>query len=220
MQEKIGVNYQYYNGIRFYEEGPGGYYQNSTLHIRMHKYVWLCERGEIPKGMQVHHIDHNKGNNDISNLELVTAKEHARIHYDEATEERKQAIRDNLTNNARPKASEWHKSDEGKKWHSEMVKQCFADGRLGKKKLFTCQVCGKEFEGDATKHCKFCSGACKARDLRRRRREIKMSGVCVVCGKTFESSFENRDKQTCSRSCANKLGQLRSDPNYGKTSLF
>lgn len=33
----------------------------------------------------VHHKDHNKKNNDISNLELLTVEEHNRLHHNEMT---------------------------------------------------------------------------------------------------------------------------------------
>jgi hypothetical protein len=35
---------------------------------------------EIPKGMHVHHVDHDPSNNDPSNLLLVTPAEHAALH--------------------------------------------------------------------------------------------------------------------------------------------
>lgn len=34
----------------------------------------------IPKGMVIHHVDGNRDNNDISNLVMITKKEHAKIH--------------------------------------------------------------------------------------------------------------------------------------------
>lgn len=34
--------------------------------------------GEIPRGYAVHHIDGNKQNNAVTNLEIITVKEHAR----------------------------------------------------------------------------------------------------------------------------------------------
>ena len=49
--------------------------------LRMeHCLVWEEHYGKIPDGMQIHHIDHNKTNNDISNLKLVTPLEHKRLH--------------------------------------------------------------------------------------------------------------------------------------------
>ena len=39
--------------------------------------VWQCINGTIPQGMQVNHIDEDKDNNSISNLNLLTAKENS-----------------------------------------------------------------------------------------------------------------------------------------------
>jgi len=36
--------------------------------------------GIIPKGYMIHHIDENRKNNNIENLQLVTYKEHKKIH--------------------------------------------------------------------------------------------------------------------------------------------
>lgn len=49
--------------------------------LRMeHDVVWERDFGVIPDGYCVHHVDHNKQNNHISNLQLVTHIEHKRIH--------------------------------------------------------------------------------------------------------------------------------------------
>ncbi len=48
--------------------------------VMEHRYIWEKHFGEIPKGMQIHHIDENKLNNNISNLKLVSSLEHKRIH--------------------------------------------------------------------------------------------------------------------------------------------
>lgn len=46
----------------------------------IHRLVWEKYNGEIPDGYQIHHIDGNKLNNDISNLQLLSAEEHTRLH--------------------------------------------------------------------------------------------------------------------------------------------
>jgi len=49
--------------------------------LRMeHVVVWEQHHGPVPDGHQIHHIDHNKLNNDISNLEAVDSVTHKRIH--------------------------------------------------------------------------------------------------------------------------------------------
>lgn len=45
-----------------------------------HKLVWMLNNGAVPDGYVVHHIDHNKRNNDPSNLTLMTHAEHSQHH--------------------------------------------------------------------------------------------------------------------------------------------
>ena len=52
---------------------------------RKHRLIWESVNGPIPKDLQgrsyeIHHIDGNHNNNDISNLQLVTIQEHYDIH--------------------------------------------------------------------------------------------------------------------------------------------
>lgn len=42
------------------------------VHRYVHRLVWQTFVGEIPAGYEVNHKDHNKANNSLSNLELVT----------------------------------------------------------------------------------------------------------------------------------------------------
>lgn len=202
----MSEKYQYYNGLKFTRDEKTGYYLNSTLRIRMHRFVWLCEKGEIPKGYDVHHIDHDRSNNVISNLELLTKSQHRKTHFEEMSEEDKQVRRDIMNKKARPAANEWHKSDEGKKWHSEMVKKAWEDGRLGKKQKFTCEICGKEFEAIYKPGHKFCSGACSQKFLRQNQPIVKR--ICIVCGKEYECK-QNSLSKTCSKHCSNIMWHNR-----------
>jgi len=47
------------------------------------KYIWKKHRGKYPyrfKHYQIHHIDGNKLNNNLDNLQIVTINEHRIIH--------------------------------------------------------------------------------------------------------------------------------------------
>ena len=46
----------------------------------LHVYVWESVNGPKPKGYHIHHKDENKGNPDISNLELLLTSHHKKIH--------------------------------------------------------------------------------------------------------------------------------------------
>jgi hypothetical protein len=48
--------------------------------MSVHRYVWEQVHGPIPKGYHVHHRDGDANNNSIENLEVLTCREHSRIH--------------------------------------------------------------------------------------------------------------------------------------------
>lgn len=45
----------------------------------VHRLVWEAFRGPIPDGKEIHHKDGNRRNNSLSNLQLVTKKEHTAL---------------------------------------------------------------------------------------------------------------------------------------------
>lgn len=64
-----------------YTINKDGYYECTTVdRLMLHNVVWEKQNGKKPKGYEIHHIDKNKVNNDISNLQLVTPKEHTKLH--------------------------------------------------------------------------------------------------------------------------------------------
>lgn len=174
------------NGYSFRKDKKTGYYLSckpiGKRRKRLHVYLWELVYGEIPKGYEIHHKDHNKDNNNIENLELLTKREHIARHKEEMTEEQRQAKRINLIVNALPKASEWHKSAEGRNWHKQNYEK--AKENLHLKKIFVCELCGKSYIAEVTGNNKFCSNACKSA-YRRKSGVDNVERKCVCCGKGF-----------------------------------
>lgn len=46
--------------------------RKSSKLILMHRAVWMYHNGEIPKGLQIDHINHDRSDNRIENLRLAT----------------------------------------------------------------------------------------------------------------------------------------------------
>lgn len=60
-----------------------GYYRSTTGRIRLylHRYKYEKEVGIIPDKHDIHHKDHCKLNNDLSNLKCIHKSVHGRKHH-------------------------------------------------------------------------------------------------------------------------------------------
>lgn len=155
---------QEFDGVAYYL--CGNYYQKKGL--RLHRVVWEHHHGKIPPGYHVHHIDGDRSNNNISNLELIEKGSHASFHAVLRPDYNKMHIE-----RIRPLASKWHGSDEGLKWHSKQGKENWAKRKLLQ---YTCDFCGKTFEtqyvyGSGQNH--FCHQNCKQKFRNRRLKNEK-----------------------------------------------
>lgn len=202
------VQYVKYDGIRFYRDGKG-YWLGQTKgadgrqhRIRLHTYVWEKHNGPIPDGYEIHHIDRNTDNNEIKNLVMLTVEEHRALHASLLTDEKRQAYRENLDKTARPKAKEWHASEEGRKWHSMHGKEV-AEKQAKKKTTNVCSYCGNEFEvlSSVANRTKFCSNKCKTANRYHSGVDNEVRS-CSICGKDFICNKYSHIK-TCSKNCAN-----------------
>lgn len=107
-----------------FRKAPNGYWRNNSNGVKyLHREkmrLYLGFTKEQMKGYEVHHIDENKDNNDITNLKLLTKKEHQQHHSKTLTEEQREARRKNMNEKVRPAAIAWHKSKAGQEWHKSV----------------------------------------------------------------------------------------------------
>lgn len=97
----MSEKFQFFDGRKFTRDDQTGYYLCSTenetkVRKRMHVYVWEYFYGSVPEGYHIHHIDGDKSNNAIQNLQLLSAKEHEKLHGKMWTDERMEKARKNM----------------------------------------------------------------------------------------------------------------------------
>jgi hypothetical protein len=69
----------------------------------LHRIIWFACNGEIPQGMQVNHLDENKDNNSIDNLNLMTPKENCNwgTHNERVAKANSKALKGNTNKKGR-----------------------------------------------------------------------------------------------------------------------
>lgn len=74
MNENIGVNQR------------ASEYETTTRDKRTvfkHRAIWEDHNGKIPEDMMIHHVNGNKKDNNIENLQCVSRSEHGKHHWKE-----------------------------------------------------------------------------------------------------------------------------------------
>lgn len=149
--------------------------------IHAQRWVWINAYGAIPEGMDIHHKDGDKDNNEIANLEMLDRSEHLKRHWAEGRfdldQRRKQLA----------EARKWLKTPEGRKKQSVDATESWKN----REKIKTiCQNCGKETQ-HFFKRAKFCSDPC-AYQFRRKEKgnpvlftRQKSTKTCKNCGCQF-----------------------------------
>jgi hypothetical protein len=73
--------FQMFDSKKFTLRDTGYYSLSNGGRYLMHRYVWEYFNGAIPSDYDVHHIDEDRSNNSISNLECLPKADHTRLHH-------------------------------------------------------------------------------------------------------------------------------------------
>ena len=208
-----------FNGIKFrrYPDSPHmqhrKYYKPHAGHIKngvqsLHTEIWKAKYGPIPAGYHVHHKDGDTLNNDLSNLECISAAEHAAKHREERSRYGKSPANQPGLDAAREAAKAWHASPAGKAWHKQHAKE-FKFGNPTPQPV-VCQHCGKTFRTRAPHRAMYCNYICRQRAYSAAAgTTLRLHDVnCKICGQTFQTT-KPRLAKYCGKLCKAKASVKR-----------
>jgi hypothetical protein len=161
----------------------------------LHREIWKFYKGPIPEGHHIHHQDENTSNNTIENFECLPPEEHHERHPHK-TWRHKGLLRAHLRN-IQGAATDWHKTPDGKRWHSEHRKRLWEE--RNPHQTITCQQCGEIKTIRGLQPTKYCSGKCSAK-ARRQSGLDDADFTCECCGITFRRNRFQKPR-FCSGKC-------------------
>lgn len=171
---------------------------------RLHEELWIAANGSIPDGHDIHHADGDSLNNDIANLICLTVADHQALHVDDRSGHYRAP-----TSAAIAAAARWHRSEQGREWHSQHLKQRWEGHEA---RPVECERCRTVFQtrkmGSAAR---FCSNACKSAWRRESGADAERR-ACAVCGTEFATNRYSKAR-TCSRVCAQRSRRDRASPS-------
>jgi hypothetical protein len=173
----------------------------------LHVEVYKAEVGPIPDGWHVHHKDEDPLNNNPGNLEALPAGEHSALHV--AIDGGWGAFDPDHMDRMRELAKAWHRSPEGRAWHSEHGRRSW-DGREAVD-VGSCAGCGDPVTskiGPREGARRWCNRACWVRTAEREKRYWH-DAVCPNCGVAFKQRPGQAKPETCSRGCGQALRRRR-----------
>ena len=172
--------------LLFRKKADNGYWFNT--HNRKGEIIYLHREKvrlnlgftkEQMEGLDVHHIDGNKDNNNIENLRLLTKKEHMSIHHPRKSSSHRHVCK-------KCGRTYWSTVSRSK----DLCDRCDSSLAIGGSSMITikkiCEYCGAEYEtkGVNRNRSKFCSNKCKSA-YRRASKVDDIERVCERCGSIY-----------------------------------
>lgn len=199
MKESISFNGRTYNRYPNSKCSSDRNYFKCSGRI-YHRDLWVFHNTEIPDGFVIHHRDFDSLNNRLDNLECLSKESHVKLHADrnrgKCTDDQRKHLEE-----IRPMTKEWHKSEEGRIWHSEHGKKVAA--RMPEVSM-VCEVCDSMYSTkvNMAKQSKFCSNKCKSK-WRRDSGIDNETRICFGCECEYIDSRYSKSKY-CSVPCVHK----------------
>ncbi len=194
-----------YRGIKY--NWFDNYYRRHTFSTgipsNLQRAVWIDNFGPIQPKHHIHHRDGNAKNNHIENLQCLEGK----LHLSRSAKKSKWVgSKGNLEvlRRMREKAKPWHRSKEGKAFHSQHAKN-INFGVIRVSFARTCEQCGIDYKS-CHRNGKFCSRKCKSM-FRYHAGVDNENRKCKLCDKYFVVNRYSRTK-TCGKPCSTKLWKI------------
>src|ERR1700722_13134191 len=168
-----------YFGKTCWKQKDGYWVNNMPIHAQ--RWVWINHHGAIPEGLDIHHKDGNKDNNEIENLEALNRSEHLKRQWQEGRYDLDQRRRQ------LSEARKWLKTPTGR---AQQKKDAIQSWKNRTPILMICENCGKESSAFFRRK-KFCSDPCYYQAYRKlqgkpinspRKKSFK---TCRQCGIEF-----------------------------------
>lgn len=218
------AEYANFNENKYYRI-PKGYYKNTNRpYSFLHHDVWVYHGNQLIQGLDIHHKDHDKKNNEIENLEQITKSNHTKHHLSSVspkvfickmcgTEFESVSYHNNVLFckscyiiHEKQRKSQWAKDNRIRlsakslaNYHSEKYNE-----------IRECEHCKSEFSVIKSSPQRFCSRSCTAKATNHTKQSDKYNSKksifkCPVCGKDYKTYTTGvNHKKTCSKECSYK----------------
>ena len=172
-----------YFGKTFWKQKDGYWVNNMPIHAQ--RWVWINYHAAIPQGMDIHHKDGDKSNNEIDNLEMLNRSDHLKRHWANGTfdvEQRRKQLGE---------ARKWLKTPEGRIRQKKDALESWEKRKPIKK---ICAHCANEFCA-FYERAKFCSDPCTYQFRRKnsanpiQNPRKKTEKICIKCEKKFMAAM-------------------------------